>query len=100
MQLPDAISKHHGINSTLIEALARAFRWKRMQHSGEFSTILEPAQHDGIASSYMTRLLRLTLLAPDVVERIFESKEPLEVNLVKMPEPFLDMRCRQTWAAF
>jgi hypothetical protein len=100
MQLPYGIANHLGGNSTLIKAIARAFRWKRMLDSGEFSTILELAKHEGIASSYMTRLLRLTLLAPDVVERIIENKEPLEGTLGQMLEPFPDMWYRQTWATF
>ena len=42
-------------DSTLIKALARAFRWKRMLESGEFTTINELAKHEGIAPSHMTR---------------------------------------------
>ena len=55
-------------DNTLVKALARAFRWKRMLESGEFATIAELAEREGIAQSYMTRVLRLTLLAPDIVE--------------------------------
>ena len=47
--------------STVIKALARAFRWQRMLESGEFATIGELAAHEKIATSYMTRVMRLTV---------------------------------------
>jgi hypothetical protein len=62
-------------DNTLVKALARAFRWKRMLESGEFATIAELAEREGIAPSYMTRVLRLTLLAPDIVEAILDGKQ-------------------------
>jgi hypothetical protein len=74
--------------STLVKALARAFRWKRMLDSGDFATIAELAEREGIASSYMTRVLRLTLLAPDIVEAILDGKQGPEVSLVCVLEPF------------
>jgi hypothetical protein len=72
----------------LVKALARAFRWKRMLDSGEFTTIAELAAHEGIAPSYMTRVLRLTLLAPDIVEAILDGKQGPEVTLSRALEPF------------
>jgi hypothetical protein len=73
---------------TLVKALARAFRWKRMLESGEFTTIAELAEREGIAPSYMTRVLRLTLLAPDIVEAILEGRQGSEVTLAQVLETF------------
>ena len=70
MRLPEGAASARKMDNTLIKALARAFRWKRMLESGEFTTIAELAEREGIAPSYMTRVLRLTLLAPDIVETI------------------------------
>ena len=75
-------------DSALIKALARAFRWKRMLESGEFTTIGDLAQREGIAPSYMTRVLRLTLLAPDIVEAIVDGRQGTEVTLAVLLEPF------------
>nr|WP_213395108.1 hypothetical protein [Yoonia sp.] len=75
-------------NSTLVKALARAFRWKRMLGSSEFATIAELAEREGIAPSYMTRVLRMTLLAPDIVEAILDGKQGPEVTLGRVLEPF------------
>ncbi len=71
-----------------VKALARAFRWKRLLELGEFATIAELAEREGIAPSYMTRVLRLTLLAPDIVEAILDGRQGPEVTLARALEPF------------
>ena len=81
MQLPDRAPEPQRTDSALVKALARAFRWKRMLESGEFATIAELAEREGINPSYMTRVLRLTLLAPDIVEAILEGRQAPEVTL-------------------
>lgn len=88
MQPPVGAAKSSGTDNTLAKALARAFRWKRMLESGEFATIAELAQREGIASSYMTRVLRLTLLAPDIVEAILDGKQGPDVTLARLLVPF------------
>jgi len=81
MQLPEGAAHSPRTDNTLVKALARAFRWKRMLESGEFATIAELAEREGIAPSYMTRVLRLTLLAPDIVEAILVSRQPTKFQL-------------------
>ena len=88
MHLPAGVSQTPKTNSTLVKALARAFRWKRMLDSGDFATIAELAEREGIAPSYMTRVLRLTLLAPDIVEAILNGKQGPEVTLARVLEQF------------
>lgn len=88
MQLPDRVRPERRPDSTLVKALARAFRWKRMLESGEFTTIAELAESEGIAPSYMTRVLRLTLLSPDILEVILDGKQGAEVTLARVLEPF------------
>ncbi|PWE30591.1 hypothetical protein DDZ14_14995 [Maritimibacter sp. 55A14] len=88
MQLPDGAPPERRIDSTLVKALARAFRWKRMLDSGDFATIAELAERERIAPSYMTRVLRLTLLAPDIVEAILDGRHGPEVTLARVLEPF------------
>lgn len=98
MQLPGGATQPRRTDNTLVKALARAFRWKRMLESGEFATIAELAEREGIAPSYMTRVLRLTLLAPDIVEAILNGKQGPDVTLAQVLEPFpahwdLQRRC-------
>ena len=88
MQLPHGAVQPCKADSTLLKALARAFRWKRMLESGEFATIAELAEREGIAPSYMTRVLRLTLLAPDLVEAIVDGSQGPEVTLARALGPF------------
>ena len=88
MQLAAGVSQTPKTDSTLVKALARAFRWKRMLESGEFATIGELAEREGIAFTYMARVLRLTLLAPDIVEAILEGKQSSDVTLKGLMEPF------------
>ena len=88
MQMPEGATQPRRTDSTLVKALARAFRWKRMLESGEFTTIAELAEREGIAPSYMTRVLRLTLLAPDIIDAILDGKQGPEVTLAQVLEPF------------
>ena len=88
MQLPEGAAQPRRTDSTLVKAMARAFRWKRMLDSGEFATIAELAEREGISPSYMTRVLRLTLLAPEIVEAILDGKQGPEVTLARVLEPF------------
>lgn len=73
-------------DSTIIKAFARAFRWKKMLESGEFATLVDLAAQERIAPSYLTRVMRLTLLAPAIVEGIMEGGS--RISLAQLLEPF------------
>lgn len=88
MQLPGGATQPRKTDNTLVKALARAFRWKHMLEAGDFATIADLAEREGIAPSYMTRVLRLTLLAPKIVEAILNGKQGPEVTLARVLEPF------------
>jgi hypothetical protein len=76
------------IDSTLVKALARAFRWRRMLETGRYTTIDELARAEKINASYVSRLLRLTLLAPEIVEAILDGRQPPEMTLPMLMGPF------------
>lgn len=88
MQMPEGATLTRRTDNTLAKALARAFRWKRMLESGEFVTIAELAERERISFTYMARVLRLTLLAPDIVEAILNGKQGPDVTLKRLLEPF------------
>lgn len=75
-------------DTTLVKALARAFRWRRMMEAGQYGTINELAATEKINSSYVSRLLRLTLLAPNIVEAILDGRQPEGMTLPGLMEPF------------
>jgi len=79
------------IDSTLVKALARAFRWRRMLESGVVATVAEIAARERINASYVSRVLRLTLLEPEIVEGILDGRQP-EVTL-----PVLMKRVPVVW---
>lgn len=87
MQLPAEAPQRRDTDNTMIKALARAFRWKRMLESGDFATVAELAEREGIAPSYITRVVRLTLLAPVIVEAILDGRQGPEVTLAALMEP-------------
>lgn len=88
MQLPADAPQQRRMDNSLVKALARAFRWKRMLELGQFATIAELAEREGIAPSYLTRVLRLTHLAPDIVEAVLDSRQGPEVTVALLMEPF------------
>lgn len=88
MQMPEGAEQPRRTDNTLVKALARAFRWKRMLESGEFASISELAEREGIAFTYMARLMRLSLLAPEIVDAIMEGRQPESVTLANMMDPF------------
>jgi DNA-binding IscR family transcriptional regulator len=59
-----------------------------MLESGVFATIAEPAEREGIAPSYMTRVLRLTLRSPEIVEAILDGKQGPQVTLGRLLDGF------------
>jgi hypothetical protein len=55
-------------DGTLVKALARAWRWQQMLDEGVYTTVSEIGDTENISKSYVSRILRLALLAPDIVE--------------------------------
>ena len=75
------------VDGTLIKALARAHRWQRLLESGEYGTLAEMADAERISRSYVSRVLRLTLLAPDIVERILDGRSTVGLPQLLKPSP-------------
>jgi hypothetical protein len=76
------------IDNAMVKAIARAFRWREMLENGTYATIAEIAAAEKINESYVSRLLRLTLLAPDIVEAILGGRQPAETTLAVLMRPF------------
>jgi hypothetical protein len=76
------------VDTALVKALARAFRWRRMLDEGVCATIGELAKREKINRGYISRVLGLTLLAPDIVEGILDGRQGPEVTLARVLEPF------------
>jgi hypothetical protein len=69
------------IDSAFVKALARAFRWRKLLETGVYGTIEELARAERINPSYVSRVLRLTLLAPEIVEAVLDGRQPEGLTL-------------------
>jgi hypothetical protein len=72
----------------MVKATARAFRWREMLENGTHATIGEIAAAEKINETYVGRVLRLILLAPDVVEMILTGRQPAGLQLDAMMNRF------------
>jgi hypothetical protein len=90
------------VDNAVVKALGRAHRWKAMLESGEFASVTELAKAEKINLSYLCRVLRLTLLAPEIVEAILDGQQfsglelsdllrPLSVIWTQQEERFRDL---------
>ena len=71
-------------DETLIRALARAHRWKRLIEDGKYRSAGELAEAEGVTRSFVNRLLRLTLLSPDIVEIILDGRQSKGLQLEEL----------------
>lgn len=76
------------VDTTLVKAIARAFRWQKMLETGRYATIKEIAKAEKINPSYVSRVLRLTLLAPAIVEAILSGQSSPGLTLAEAMVPF------------
>ena len=76
------------LDSALLKALARGFRWKKMLQEGDYQTLEEIADAENINPSYVSRLLRMTLLSPEIVEAILAGRQPDGLTMARAMQPF------------
>jgi DNA invertase Pin-like site-specific DNA recombinase len=76
------------MDATLIKAVVRGYRWLEMLESGRYATIRELARADKINESYLGRVLRLTLLSPDIIETLLSGVQGSDLELADFFKPF------------
>jgi hypothetical protein len=76
------------IDNTMIKAIARAFRWRKLLETGAHATVAEIAATEGINPTYVGRILRLTLLAPDIVEMLLDGRQTANLQLADLLKAF------------
>ncbi|MHB1191246.1 MAG: hypothetical protein ACYC08_10455 [Armatimonadota bacterium] len=98
--LEDAASSHRDFNAPIAVAVARAHHWQELFLSGRYATAAELAGKLGLDPSYVTRTMRLALLAPDIVEAIVGGREPEGLTFKKLtakPMPISWDEQRRLW---
>jgi hypothetical protein len=76
------------VDNAMVKAIARAFRWRKLLETGMHTTIAEIAAAEKINESYVGRVLRLTLLSPEIVEAILDGRQPADLQLKDLLRPF------------
>jgi hypothetical protein len=69
------------VDGALVKAMVRAHRWRHMLESGEYTSSAELAKAEKVNDSYLSRILRLTLIAPDITEAILAGRQPSTLQL-------------------
>jgi hypothetical protein len=75
------------VDTALVKAMVRAHRWRQMLESGEYASSAELAKAEKVNASYVSRILRLTLLAPDIIEAILSGSQPSTLQLDDLLKP-------------
>jgi hypothetical protein len=77
------------VDTALMKAIVRAYRWREMLENGKYSCAADLAKAEKVNASYLSRILRLTLLSPDIVEAIATGRQPgtLQVDDLLKPLP-------------
>jgi hypothetical protein len=74
-------------DGTLVKALARAWRWQRMLDDGVYASVSDIGDAENISKSYVSRILRLALLAPDIVEAMLAGNADQSLMLERLERP-------------
>ena len=75
------------IDSALVKAVVRAHRWRQMLESGRYASSAELAKAEKVNDSYLSRIQRLTLIAPDITEAILAGRQPSTLQLDELLKP-------------
>ena len=86
--VPSWAKPRQRIDNAMVKALGRAFRWQKLLETGEYATIEEIAKAEKINTSYISRILRLTLLSPEIVEMILDGRQPTSMALKSLQKDF------------
>ncbi|MEO5347865.1 MAG: hypothetical protein H7834_16025 [Magnetococcus sp. YQC-9] len=68
-------------DETMIQAMAKAWKWCRMLDRKEVLSISEIALREKVGATYASRIYALSLLAPDIVEAILDGRQPVGLSL-------------------
>lgn len=75
-------------DSSLIRAVVRAHHWRELIETGKYESAAELSRKLAVNESYLSRLLRLTLLAPDIIEAILDGHQPRTLEVQALLKPF------------
>lgn len=68
----------------MIQTLGKAFYWQRLLDDGKFGSIAEMAKHFDLEAGWMAEVLRMTTLAPDIIEAVLDGRQPRQLDLQRL----------------
>jgi hypothetical protein len=83
------------VDHSLLKAVVRAHRWREMLEKGEYASAADLAKAEKVNDSYLSRILRLTLLAPEIIEAIATGQQPSTLQLDDLLKPLPAVWARQ-----
>jgi hypothetical protein len=86
--VPDWAPPQPQVQSTWVKAIARAHRWRTLLEDRTYASAAELAAAERINPSYVARVLRLTLLAPDIVEAVLNGTHSHALSHDRLMKPF------------
>jgi hypothetical protein len=90
--LPDGSHGHPSpaatIDNAMVKAVARGFRWQKLLENGTYSCLDEIAKAERISPSFISRIIRIASLAPDLVDAILDGRQPAHLTLKDLMCPF------------
>lgn len=77
----DSILGTGGHDLPMIRMLGKAFYWQRLLDEGRYPTANDLARSLKLEPGWVAEVLRLTTLAPDIIESVLEGRQPRDLNL-------------------
>ena len=65
----------------LIRTIGKAFYWQKMIDTGEVANATELARRFKLEPGWVSEVLRMTRLAPDVIRAVLDGRQPRHLNL-------------------
>lgn len=90
---PDCGRRENPLDASLLAALVKAFRWKRLIEDGRYGSPAELAKFERVDPAWVSRTLRLTLLDPDIVERVLNG----DMNAKLTAANLMDIALTMSW---
>jgi len=76
------------VQSPIVNALRNAHEWRALLESGKAASVAGLARDLSLSRPYVTRILSLTTLAPDIVSALINGEEPSGLSLDKLVSGF------------
>lgn len=74
-------------DSALMRALGLAYHWQRLLDEQRVASVVDIAEAEDIDVTQVRRVMRLTLLAPEVVERLISTPGAVLEQVMRRPWP-------------